>query len=146
MKKAWTATVTVILAVLLSAGLVMAGNGAGNGSCAGAGDGSGPVHDILAGAPFSYTGTVLDLASGGGLLLSLGEENVTVFGIGPVRYWEAVGVDRPTVGEELTVDGYAVDFGDTVRNIAVAITIGENTVQLRDAETGAPLWRGQGRR
>jgi hypothetical protein len=39
-----------------------------------------------------------------------------------------------------------VDFNDTTINVLMSIVLGDGTtVQLRDPETGAPLWRGSGR-
>ncbi|MCP4486105.1 MAG: hypothetical protein GY820_02120, partial [Gammaproteobacteria bacterium] len=41
----------------------------------------------------------------------------------------------------VTVNGFAVDFDGTVVNIAMSVTVDGVTIQLRDPETGAPLWR-----
>jgi len=145
MKKALTGSVIVLMVFFLSAGLGLAGNGKGGGN--GAGNGTGPIHDILGGTPFMYTGDVVSLVFGQGLLLALSDgTNVTVYGIGPVRYWESVGVDRPAVGETVIADGYTVDYNGELRNIAMRITVGPDTVELRDLDTGMPLWRGGGRR
>ncbi|NQU15238.1 MAG: hypothetical protein HQ561_13885 [Desulfobacteraceae bacterium] len=145
MRKVLTSSVIVLMVFFLSAGIGLAGNGKGGGN--GAGNGTGPIHDIFAGTPFTYTGDVASLVSGQGLLLALSDgTNVTIYGIGPVRYWESSGVDRPTVGDTVKADGYAVDYNGEVRNIAMSITVGTDTVQLRDPVTGMPLWRGKGPR
>ena len=140
MKKALTGSVIVLLVLFLSVGLGMAGNGKGSGQ--GPGDGTGPIHDIFDGELFGYTGEVVTVVAGGGLELSTTGGNVTIYGIGPVRYWDSLGVDHPCVGDTLTVKGYTVDYNGVERNIAVTITIGGVTVELRDSVTGAPLWRG----
>ena len=74
-----------------------------------------------------------------------GNSHVTIYGIGPEWYWEDKGVDRPDIGDGVTVDVYAVLFSDGTRYIASSITIGDDpidTLKLRDLETGCPLWRG----
>ena len=109
MKKALTGSVIVLLVLFLSVGLGMAGNGKGSGQ--GVGDGTGPIHSILDGDSFTeVTGYVVTAVAGGGLELSTTEGNVTIYGIGPVRYWDSLGVDHPCVGDALTVDGYTVDY------------------------------------
>jgi len=142
MKKALTGSIIVLLVFLLSAGLGMAGNGKGSGQ--GVGDGTGPIHNIFEGTPFTVTGDVVTAVAGGGLELAPEDEtaNVIVYGIGSVRYWDSLGIDHPCVGDTLTVDGYTVDYNGEMRNIAVTITIDGVTVELRDPDTGAPLWRG----
>ncbi len=77
------------------------------------------------------------------MVLATEEGNVIIYGIGPVRYWESLGVDRPGVGETVTVSGYTVNYNGIECNIAMNFIIdSENIVQLRDPETGLPLlWR-----
>ena len=66
-----------------------------------------------------------------------------IFGIGPIWYWQLNSVDRPTVGEEVSVSGFTVEYNEGVfRNIAMTITVDGEAVQLRDPNTGYPLWRG----
>ena len=144
MKRALTGSMIVLMVFFLSAGLGLAGNGKGSGNCVGSG--TGPIHDIFAGTPFTYEGDVISFVPGQGMELATADGNVTIYGIGPVRYWEYVGVARPGVGETISVSGYAVDYNDVLRNIAVTVTIGEDIVELRDSETGVPLWRGGGSR
>ena len=141
MKKVLTGSVIALMVLFLSMGLGLAGQGQGSGQ--GAGDGTGPIHDILSGTPFVYEGAVVSLASGQGLVLDIGETNVTVYGMGSARYWESVGVDHPGVGETVIVTGYTVDYNGEYRDIAFTIVVEGETVPLRDPETGAPLWRGQ---
>lgn len=143
MKKVLTGSMITVMVVFLSAGVALAGYGQGGGG-RGAGDGTGPIHYIYDGRPFTYTGGVVELVPGQGLLIATESEgNVTVYGIGPIRYWESVGVTRPAVGESITVDGYEVNYNGEIRNIATTIILVDGTeVKLRDLDTGAPLWRG----
>ncbi|MCF8128691.1 MAG: hypothetical protein K9N10_09265 [Deltaproteobacteria bacterium] len=145
MKKALTGSVIVLLVLFLSAGLGMAGNGKGSGQ--GPGGGTGPIHDIFAGTPFTVTGDVITAVAGGGLELAPDPEdetaNVIIYGIGSVRYWDSLGIDHPCVGDTLTVVAYPVDYNGVLRNIAVTIIIDGVPVELRDPDTGAPLWRGR---
>jgi hypothetical protein len=143
MKKSVMGSVIVLLVFFLSMGLGFAGNGKGGGN--GVANGTGPIHDIYAGTPFIYVGEVIE-CQGGGMVIATETENVTVYGIGPIRYWDELGVVRPAVGDNVTVSGYAVDYNGVVRNMATTITFSndegtETVVDLRDPETGAPLWR-----
>lgn len=138
MKKILTGTMAALLVLFVGMGFGFAGNGKG------AGNGTGPIHDILSGEPFVYEGTVVGIVPGQGMTLALADGNtVAIYGIGPIWFWEAQGVDRPAVGDEITAAGYTVEYAvDVYRNIAITITVAESTIILRDAETGAPLWRG----
>jgi len=144
MKRVLKSSAVVVMVLFLSAGLAFAGsgNGAVNGTGEGVCNGTGPIHDVLAGEPFDITGEVVSLADGQGMVIATEIENITVYGIGPAWYWDAVGVDRPAVGEIVRVIGYIVDYNDVERYIVMTIWVGETEVQLRDAETGLPLWRG----
>lgn len=138
-----TGTLMIVLVLFMSFGVGFAGNGPGNGKGSGVGDCTGPVNEILGGEPFNYTGTVTSVIPGQGLELTLLDETtVTIYGIGPNWYWDMLGVERPVVLDEVAVEGYTVQYSETVlRNVAMSITIGEETIELRDAETGVPLWR-----
>ncbi len=85
---------------------------------------------------------------GDGLQVDNGTEVVTVYGMGPITYWNSLGIERPAVGDEVTIEAYEVKFSDgSVKNIAAKITINDETpqsIELRDKETGAPLWRSKG--
>jgi hypothetical protein len=124
------------------------GNGEGNRYGGGFG---GPYYDILNGTPFTYQGEVIGSCTlgqgirGSGLVIATTGGNIEVHGLGPFRFWETLGVDRPVVGDVITTDGYTVDFNGTFVNVLMSVTPGDGTiVQLRDPETGAPLWRGSG--
>lgn len=132
---------SVLMAVLIlgcTVGLCFAANGNGDG------DGDGPIHDVTQGTPFTMTGSVIAMVPGAGLVLATEDGNESIYGIGPESFWSSVGVARPAVGDSITVVGYTVDYNGDLRNIAMSITIvtdsGSITVQLRDAETGLPLW------
>jgi hypothetical protein len=119
------------------------GNGDGNGN--GYGNGTGPIHNILEGTPFTYSGTVVSIGpNGDGMVIATDQGNVEVQGLGPVRYWDSLELDKPDIGEAVVVYGYAVDFNGDVMNILTKVEFNGVTVELRDSETGAPLWRGNG--
>lgn len=123
----------------MGTGIGLAGDGSG--VC----DGTGPIHDIFAGIPFEIEGEVVTVQPGQGLeILSVTGDFLIVYGIGPRHYWTTVGVDRPTVGDALIVRGYIVDYNGLERHIATSVEIDGVEVVLRDAETGLPLWRGNG--
>ncbi len=133
-----------LTAVSLAAGPDgMWGRRQGGGPAHGSGGGGGPIHDILDGQPFTISGEVVSLAFyGGGMVIAAETENVTGYGLGSPAYWESQGVTPPSVGETVSVTGYTVDFNGVSRNIAASVTVGDGTIQLRDPETGLPLWRG----
>lgn len=135
MKKLIVVLMAALLITFIGYGSSMAGNSAG------LGDGDGPLHDIFSGTSFDYSGVVVEMLPGEGLLLGTGSGNITIYGIGPASYWEDINVDRPSMGETIRVTGYTVNYDGIVLNIATEITIGDDVVQLRDADTGLPLWR-----
>jgi hypothetical protein len=98
--------------------------------------------NILSGTLVSITGVVIGMGDHDGLLLDTTNGHVTIYGIGPEWYWEDNKVDRPEIGDSLIVEAYSVHFSDGARYIASSITIGSDTLKLRDPETGCPLWRG----
>jgi len=102
---------------------------------------------ILSGTSVTIAGTVVSAGPPGeGIVIDSNGGLLTVYGLGPIWYWEDADVDRPEVGEQISVNGYAVPFPDVTRYIAVSISIGQGegleSIQLRDSETGCPLWRG----
>ena len=69
-----------------------------------------------------------------------GEE--TVFGIGPISYWNELGVTFPEVGEYVEIEACEVTYADgTSKLVAYSITLADGavTVQLRDDDF-MPLW------
>lgn len=137
------------VAIVVMAGTlpVSAGQGQGQtmGQRQGLADGSGPMVSIYDGVPTTVDGVVSALPAIGdpGLKVDTGaEENITVYGTGSSMVWEALGYAPLTVGEEVSIDAYEVTFSDaSTKLIAVAVTAGDQTVELRDDE-GRPVWRG----
>lgn len=129
-----TGSLATLFVLLLGTGWTFAGNGNG------LGDGDGPIHNILEGTPFDYTGEIVTLEAGGGLLLATESGNVTVYGIGPKWYWEDQEVERPGVGDTIEATGFTVDYNGIERNIAMSISGDDFEIQLRDSETGLPFW------
>jgi len=148
MKKVLTGSVIALMVLFLSMGLGLAGQGQGSGQGAGDGTGPAPIHDITGGTFFTVTGTVVTIATGEGLELVTDAGTISVYGLGSLRYWDSLGVDRPAVGDTVMVSGYEVVYGvdengeNIVRNVATSITVGGVEVVLRDEE-GLPLWRVQ---
>ena len=64
MKKHFVSVLLVCAMVLFGAGMSFAGQGNG------AGDGTGPIHDILSGDYFIFDGVVVGCEQGGGLTLA----------------------------------------------------------------------------
>ena len=117
---------------------------AGNGNRPG--NGSGPIHNITDGDPVVITGEVTSVGTkGNGIEIETGSETTTVYGIGSVGFWGAEEIERPAVGDEITVNGYKVTLPDDSTKIISGsidnITNGEQ-ITLRDDESGAPLWSG----
>ncbi len=98
--------------------------------------------NVLSGTPVTIAGTVIGIGSHNGLVLDTDNGQVTVYGIGPEWYWEKNEVERPDIGETVTLNAYEVLFSDGTRYVASSVTIGNDTLNLRDPETGCPLWRG----
>lgn len=140
MKKAITLVITALtaLSLFVMAPVAFAGNGNG------VGNGTGPVCSLFEGVPVEISGIVASIGtSGSGIGIDNGVETVTVYGLGPVFFWDAAGIARPEIGEEITVNGYEIALSDgTFKIIAGSVILGEEELVLRDPETGAPLWRG----
>ena len=140
MKKASTLIITALtaLSLFIMAPAALAGNGNG------VGDGTGPVCSLFEGVPVEISGIVTSIGtSGSGIGIDNGVEIVTVYGLGPVFFWDAEGIARPEIGEEITVNGYEIVLSDgTLKIIAASVIIEGEELVLRDPETGAPLWRG----
>ena len=98
--------------------------------------------NILSGTLVTTSGVVIGIGNHDGLLLDTINGHVTIYGIGPEWYWEENKLDRPDIGDSVTVVAYAVLFSDGTRYIASSMTIGGETLILRDPKTGCPLWRG----
>jgi hypothetical protein len=92
----------------------------------------------------TFTGTVADIGKKNCAVLEyqVGDEvkQVKIYGLGPNWYWEANEMEKPIVGDLVTITAYAVVFLDATRYVAASVMIGEDILQLRDPETGCPLW------
>jgi hypothetical protein len=114
---------------------------AGNGDC-----GKGKGKNLVCLTDLSTTeigGKVSDIGHHDGLVVDTGSKLVTIYGIGPEWYWDANDMDWPDIGDSISVSYYTVSFSDgTTRFVAQSITIGSDTIKLRDPNTGCPLWRG----
>ncbi|QTA82189.1 Uncharacterized protein dnl_45600 [Desulfonema limicola] len=113
----------------------------------GLGNGMGPVVNILEGEPVVVSGAIAEIGYyGQGVQIDNGTEIITVYGIGPVMYWEQLEVPYPVVADTIIVNGSKVVFSDgSEKIIALSVTAGQDEIALRDAETGFPLWhQGQG--
>lgn len=155
MKKGMTIGLAVALIMVAGAFMAFAGNGMGPGTgvCPNAsgtgvclnGGCTGPILSC-SGFVETITGTVASLGvPGGGLVVRTETSTETLFGIGPYWYWEGSGMDRPEVGETVTIAAETVTIGSETKKVIVSITIGDQTLDLRDASTCLPLWRGQRR-
>ncbi len=153
MKKVLSSSIIALMVLFFSAGLGLARNGGGAGVC-GCGGGSCLATGtslICSGVPVTITGVVSqENYRGSGLQVDTGSEVVTVHGIGPYWYWENAGMDRPMIGDAVTIDGMEVTFSDgSTRIITISITMEDKTISLRTecvADVGGwPLWRAGGK-
>ncbi len=104
-----------------------------------------PIFNIFDGTPFNYTEEVMVISigyGGTGMVIETEDAEVIIYGLGPLWFWDCNNVSRPVPEDLIEVSGYTVDYNDIQRNIAVSITIDSETLELRDPETGSPLWRG----
>ena len=133
-----TITIFTLVLIMVAAGAVWAGRGMGPA------DGTGPVTNIFDGEAVEISGTVASVGLfGQGCQIDTGTEVVTVYGLGPIRFWNSLEIDRPSVGEAVTIEGYEVTFSDgSTKIIAFSVIVAGENVVLRDGETGTPLWRG----
>ncbi|MCP4219853.1 MAG: hypothetical protein GY765_34795 [bacterium] len=122
-------------------------NGGGRGHGGGGGN-VGPRCNLLEGTPFNHQGDVIDSyvrahgIHGNGLVIATASGNVSVSGMGPNYFWEKNGVTKPVVGDTITTTGYAVETNGNTVNVTMSVVLESGvTLQLRDTETGTPLWR-----
>ena len=74
------------------------------------------------------------------MIVDTGAGLETVYGIGPVWYWDSQVIDKPEIGDTVSIDARSVEFPLVVKIIAVSITIEGQTIELRDPVSGYPLW------
>ncbi len=113
----------------------------------GNGQAFGPHSDfnLLEGDYFEFTGLVESTATGRGMKITLlvGDEIITITGIGSLRYWDDLGITRPSVGENITVTGYTVYRDDLPLNYAATVIFDDGTTVVLLDEDGKPLWFGK---
>lgn len=122
------------------------GAGAGAGMMQGihAGTGGTATYNICDGASQTITGKVVNFGWPiNGLEINTGSVNETVYGVGPYWYWDSKNIDIPEIGEPVTAVVSAVTV--STEKVILSLTLGADTIQLRDTATCQPLWRG-GRR
>ncbi|MHB8880271.1 MAG: hypothetical protein ACYC69_02040 [Thermodesulfovibrionales bacterium] len=130
------------------------GAGPGTGTCPGDGTVNGYRPDygqmdpqqlsqnICAGNSEIITGQVTGAwVPGAGLTIQTDAGPQAVFGLGPLWYWEAGSIDRPEIGESVSVVASGVTF--SYNKVILSITIDGQTLQLRDPSTCLPVWRGK---
>ena len=103
------------------------------------------ANHLLSGTPFSYSGIITEVPDIREIVVSTDEGDVVLSGIGPVGFWEDLGMTLPAVDDEVIATGLTVEHDDVLRNVIMTITVNGQYVQLRDLETGMPLWRGMNR-
>lgn len=97
---------------------------------------------ICSGTPVTITGQIVGVYPGQGYIIDTGQENVLVCGMGPIWYWNRLGVPKPRIGETITIEASEVTLqnGNSAIVAMKVITADGATVQLRDPETCYPLW------
>lgn len=134
--------VIVAFVVVFTAVTVFAGNGKGQESGACSGINCTGTALVCSGVVQTIAGTVVTYGMPG-LVVDTGTSSELFYGMGPAWYWEKNNVDRPEIGEAVTLETESVIIGTTTRQVIVSITVGDQTLMLRDSATCLPLWRGQ---
>jgi hypothetical protein len=101
------------------------------------------LQDIRSGAPFTLSGVVRGYLHRGGVLAQDAHGTIRAARcLGPPQYWRDLGFERPAVGEPVTVVGYEIQCepDSAVTNAASRVIVGGRTLELRDPESGFPLW------
>ncbi|MDL1969547.1 MAG: hypothetical protein LWW94_01000 [Candidatus Desulfofervidaceae bacterium] len=91
----------------------------------------------------TISGTVVGYALPGLIVKADNGKQIVVYGIGPWWFWRSQGIPRPRRGENVTIEAYEITLknGNTCF-VAARIITDKATIQLRDNETGLPLWCG----
>lgn len=97
---------------------------------------------ILNGEPFQHSGRVAELDyHAGGMVMATDQGDVHLYGLGPAWYWQSHDLDWPGVGDAMNAQGFMVDYNGTPVNIVMSVTLANGrTLQLRDLDSGWPLW------
>ncbi|MGA1868355.1 MAG: hypothetical protein ACMUJM_07390 [bacterium] len=134
--------VLAVICVCALSGIAFAGQGKG------VMDGTGPQTRLLEGEPVEVSGVVASVQSNGVVVIDTGDEQlVPVYGLGPQWYWEAFEVSSPELNDPISIIGRELTFSDGSSKIVaftVTLTVDDDvdvTIELRDSETGTPLWR-----
>lgn len=89
------------------------------------------------------TGEVVTCSDGQGLIVEIEGNNVKLVGLGPVWFWEAVGYERPQIGDEVTVWWNIVECNEVKQKVLTALDYDENAapapLELRN-DLNMPLW------
>jgi len=100
---------------------------------------------VLSAPSFIVEGTVTAVSSPdarNGITVLANDAAIAFYGLGPARYWDTLGIDRPEVGDFVTIEAKAVTVNEAVMNIIVSLAYEDGTsIQLRDQATGCALWR-----
>ena len=130
----------LLIALVMVFGLICNGSvWAGNGN----GMGDGTMLNVDLTNTTTISGIVYDAGTmGSGLSIDEGDGVITtVYGIGSLNFWDSLGVAKPAVGEEVSIDAVEVTFSDgSTRLIAVSLTVNDTFVTLRTDD--GPAWRG----
>jgi len=149
-------TAALIIGISMVTGQAIAGNGNGKSYSGNNQTGLNAVNNAAGTAYLSceqgdtISGVVKSfvIGSGNGMEIDTGDtETVQVYGTGPLQYWDAVGLIKPAVGDNVEVTLGTITYSDdSQKNVAVNITFTDTAdgIDLRDNDTCVPLWRGMG--
>lgn len=126
------------------------GGGPGQGSQGGSSGSQGgdasdfsPIQNPVTGQAFTLHGQVLNLiseAQGQGLVILSQGRTVTVYGIGPDRFWRSRNLARPAPRETITVKGHTLDYHGVTINLASSLELPGRNITLRNPATGRAAW------
>lgn len=100
-----------------------------------------PNQAIFSGRPFAAEGMVVDQIPDG-VVMAAAEGDLAITGLGPAAYWQGLGLTPPAIGDFLSAQGFVLGAGLSERYLAVSMVKDGETVNLRDAVSGVPLWTG----
>lgn len=85
-------------------------------------------------------GIVVGYTQGVGMVVQGDNEFRTIYGIGPLWYWQSQYLRRPAVGSPVMIDACVVVLPGGEKTIAVSVSTDTGTLELRDPHTGVPVW------
>ena len=134
------------------------GQGAGGGGQGGGGQGGGGycggtgIPYICEGEDYSITGWTVEAINiygaglGANMTIESDGSSYTIFGLGPWWFWSNSGVNLPAEGDTVDVTAKKIEISGEERIVAMSVTVydedGNETIDLRDAETCYPNWAG----